>query len=420
MPDQTNGGALMPTRGSVARQEFGVGEIERRAETSSAAVAARERAKIEAAYIMAERHPRSWDLVRVRLLAHCDRPGFAECARYRKPVGKKNINGQWVQQFAEGLSTRFAEVARQEMANTITESSVVYEDHLLRIVRASVIDLERNNIEAREFTVAKAVEKRGRQSKTTGKWEPPEGRDIISERLNSEGIPVWLVSATEDEVRQRQNSEISKVTRDCSLRMVPKDIRDEAEARCVATLADPKRTDPTAARKRLIDSFAQLNVMPDDLVTYIGGALDRISPAQLDELRGLYQAIRDGEISFNAALKAKYDTAGTSEETVADHDIRLQRQMDQQLPRKTPGDVAERKITELTGGTASGLKPITQEDIDAAIAAKTKADVAALETIAAAIAEPAPLSEEEMRAATERAAVAEGQMPAKATFGRRR
>jgi hypothetical protein len=331
--ERQNGGALVPTQGGVTvRDEFGGRQVQTSAETAIAAVAARERAKIEAMYLMAERHPRNWDTVRVRLMSHCERPGFAEIARYKKPAGKKQINGQWVDSFAEGLSARFAEIARQEMGNTSVESNVVYEDDLIRIIRAAVIDLERNNNDAREVTIAKAVEKRGKKNQKTGEWAPPEGREVLSQRINSYGEPVFLVKATDDEIRNKQNSEISKAQRDESLRLVPKDIRDDCEAQILATLHDPKKVDPTAARKKVIDGFAKISVFPEDLVNYVGCSLDRISPSQLDELRGLWTAINDGDTTFQEALKARYAEPESGDgETQAQHDARLKRQAEEQL-----------------------------------------------------------------------------------------
>jgi hypothetical protein len=314
-------------RGIAARQEFGATELKTQAEISVASVGARERAKIEAMYVMAERHQRSWDTVRVRLLAHCGRPGFAEIARYKKPAGRARINGQWKDVFAEGLSARFAEIARMEAGNISSETTIVYEDDLIRIVRVAVIDVERNNNDSREITVAKAVEKRGKKNEQTGVWSPPEGREIISQRINSYEEPVWLVKATDDEIRNRQNSEISKTQRDESLRLIPKDIRDDCEAEIIRTLADPAKVDPAASRKRVVDAFASIGVLPDDLVTYMGAPLERISPAQLDELRGLYQAIRDGEDTFEGAMRKKFDSPGAT--------------------AKDAEAVAEQKITEL-------------------------------------------------------------------------
>ena len=104
-------------RGSSERAEFGAVERRSDAETSVAAAAAREQAIIGAEYIAAERHPRKWADVRVRMLDHCSRPRFAEVSRYRKPVGKKLINGAWIEQFATGFTIRMAETLAQEMGN---------------------------------------------------------------------------------------------------------------------------------------------------------------------------------------------------------------------------------------------------------------------------------------------------------------
>lgn len=314
-------------KGLVVRDSFGLSEKSSSAETAIAAVQAREMARINAAYISAERHPRQWLDVQVRLLDHCKRPGFAEVAWYKKPAGKKKINGQWVETYAEGLSARFAEVARQEMGNISTETTIVYEDHLARIVRATTLDLQHNTVDSREFTIAKFVEKRG--EKKGDSWEPPKGREVISQRLNSYGEPTYLVVATDDEIRAKMNSEISKTTRDESLRLIPKDIRDLCAEKVNLVRNDPKAIDPTAARNKLINGFAELNVLPSDITTYMNTAVDKLSPAQINDLRGLYQAIRDGELTFNEALKAKYDTPQGTESEV-ERDIRNQRRTQEQ------------------------------------------------------------------------------------------
>lgn len=293
-------------RGLTQREEFGAQQLQTQAETAMAAVAAREQAKIQAAYIMAERHPRSWDMVRRRMLDHCNRYGFSVVARYRKPVGRELVNGEWVEKYAEGLSTQFAQMARQEMGNVIADTSVVYEDARLRIIRATVVDYERNTHEAREIAINKTVEKKGKR-RGDG-WAPPEGRDVISERLNNYGEPVYLCVATDDEVAKRQNSEISKAHRDCTLRMIPKDIRDEAEVSIEKIKTDKVDKDPAAFRNQVVDAFAAIGVRPDDLMTYLGRPLDRATNRELRDLKDLWSAIKENEITFQDALKQKYET----------------------------------------------------------------------------------------------------------------
>lgn len=301
-------------RGMTVRDEFGSVQQHVSAETSMAAVTAREQARIQAAYIMAERRPRDWMRVRTRLLEHCARPGFADVARYCKPTGRQlnKRTNEWEDTFAEGLSARFAEVARQEMGNLSSSTSVVYDDDKLRIVRAEVLDLQNNIIDAREIAINKATEKRGKQDKKTKEWAPPDGREILSQRINTSGEPVYLVRATEDEVRLRQNSEISKSQRDETLRMIPKDIRDECEDRIVATLNDPKATDVVTARKKLVDAFMSIGVTVEELNTYIGKPIDSLTVKQINELRGLFTAIKDNETTMAEALRAKYDQPGSA------------------------------------------------------------------------------------------------------------
>lgn len=102
-------------------------ELPATVETAASAVAAREKAAIEARYVMALKRPRDMDEVRVRLLKECDRPGFAEVAKYEKPVAGQKI---------VGLSVRFAEAAIRLAGNILTQVLIVFDDRERRIPRA--------------------------------------------------------------------------------------------------------------------------------------------------------------------------------------------------------------------------------------------------------------------------------------------
>jgi hypothetical protein len=54
--------------------------------------------------------------------------------------------------------------------------------------------------------------------------------------------------------------------------------------------------------------------MPDQLAAYVGHDLSMLSPKELDELRGLRLAVRDGMISWAEALEAKIGTADDTDE----------------------------------------------------------------------------------------------------------
>lgn len=291
-----------PQRAVTTREEFSAREVATVQETASSAVAAREKAAIEARYIIALKRPRDMESVRVKMLKECDRPRFAEVARFKKPVGKREVNGRWVDQFVEGPSIRFAEVALRCMMNVYPEQSIVYEDDAQRIVRVTVTDLEGNVSYSSEILVKKTVERK----------KPREGQEVISARENSSGQKVYLVYASDDEVLIKQNALISKAIRNNGLRLVPGDIIEECMDRIIETQRARDKEDPDAAKRKVIDAFAETGIEPSDLQAYLGHSLDRIQPVELADLRAVYAALRDGETTWEAVMDARQPT-GTVE-----------------------------------------------------------------------------------------------------------
>lgn len=329
----TNVPAVIEQRGLTQRNDFSGSETSFTSETAMAAVSARERALVEAQFLMAERHPRRWQDVRVQMLDHCSRPRFAEVSRYEKPVGKKNINGEWVEQYARGFSIRFAETLAQEMGNVKPESSITFEDSLMRIVRIGVTDLQKNVPWSREVAFAKTVERKGRKRKgSKDEWDPPDGREVLSVRQNSYGEPTYLVKATEDEMRAKVNAEISKTQRDFLIKLCPRDLLEDWEDAVYATLAKEDKTDPAAVLKRWLDSFHRIGVEPSDLETYFGKPTKGFGQAEVAAMRELGQAIKEGVTTFTEALKSKYDQPpepSQAREAVVDKKIRdLEKQGD--------------------------------------------------------------------------------------------
>lgn len=368
MPDNEaanpGGRQLQPIRGGTVREEFGAMESAQFRETSAAAVAARERAIVEAEYIMAERHPRNWMDVRAAMLDHCARPRFAEATRYQRKVGSKLVNGEWVDEIARGFTVRFAQTLAQEMRNLKPFALVTFEDDLIRIVRFGVVDLERNLPRSREVAIAKTVERRGKKRKgTVNEYDPPEGRETIAVRLNSEGIPTYTVRATPEELRAKINAEESRTLRDFILRLCLPDILDDCEDKIYATMGAEDQRDPKAAVKRLLDRFAEYSVRPSDLETYIGRSYQQWTVADIKELRELGAAIRDNQTTFQDALRMRYAKADTSDEAPAEHDARLRAQIAQQGPPEAAAEVAEQKIAAMRGSMTSSeaMAPIEVE-----------------------------------------------------------
>lgn len=275
--------ALATQAGTVARQEFGADQLAVQAETASSAVAAQAQAVVQARYVMAMRYPRDIDDVRIRLLKECKRTGFAEVARYAKPMGKSTVNG---------FSIRFAEAAARCMKNILCEVATIWDDPHKRIVRVSVTDLESNLTYPKDVLVEKTVERKHLKA----------GQTALATRLNSYNEPVYILPATDDEVLTKENNLVSKALRNSILRLLPGDILDEAEAEINATLRSKAEQDPDAERKKITDAFASVGVMPSDLKHYLGHELSTATPAELVKLRGVFQALKGGESNWQEVV----------------------------------------------------------------------------------------------------------------------
>jgi len=274
--------------GSTMREEFGGKAITRTGETTQSALVAAAQATIQARYVMALQRPRSWDDARVRLLKECQRRGFAEVARYAKPIGQDK--SKW----PRGPSIRFAEACLRYAGNIGLEVTTKYEDRMKRIIAVTVTDYETNAPIGAEVTIEKTVERRNAKD-----------RVVVGQRVNSYGDTVYVVEATEDDLLNKQNAAISKAARTSILRLVPGDIVDECMALVTQTLNAEAAKDPAGAKKSVCDAFASIGVMPKDLADYLGHSLDAVQPAELVDLREIYATLRDGETTWQAVLESR-------------------------------------------------------------------------------------------------------------------
>ena len=293
-PNQPTGLAPVPAAGQISRQDFGGQELATSAETASASAVAQAQATVQARYIMALRRPRDWDDVRVKIMREVERPGFAEVAWYRKPIGAG----------VEGLSIRFAEAAMRCMGNLLPEAPVIYDDPSRRILRVTLTELESNLTWTKDVVVEKTVERK----------QLRRGQVALQVRTNSTGETTYLVEATEDELSAKEGAIVSKTIRTLALRILPGDIQDKAKQRILEIRRGDAAKDPEAARRKIVDAFAALNVMPSALKTYLGHDVAQASPAELTDLRDLYSAIQSGETSWADALAEKVEPAETSGE----------------------------------------------------------------------------------------------------------
>jgi hypothetical protein len=302
-------------------QGFGEIALRNQAETSSTAMAAREEAAMNARAIMAERHPRDVEKFRLRILTECRRVGFAEVAKYSRPVGKElnKATGELEEKFAEGPSIRFVEAAIRAYRNSYVDVSTVFENDQMRIVRVVVTDYECNTGYAMDIPIKKAVEKRGDKQ-----GKPPKGRTVISSRLNSYGDPTFLVEATDDEILVRQAALVSKAIRTQGLRILPGDIVEEAMLLVEKTLESPGE-DKMKTIRILIDAFASIGVNVDELTQWHGGRdLQTLTMKDLASLRKIGAAIKEGHATWTDFMEAK-DPTGSADESAKKADEILAR-----------------------------------------------------------------------------------------------
>lgn len=351
----------------IAREGFGETQLQTHVETAAMAVAEREKAAVQARYIIAERRPRNIEQFRVRLEESCRRPSFAEKVEYAKPVGKKwnPRKGEMEDQFAYGPTIRFIEVALQAYGNVFPEVSTVFDSEMLRICRVSVTDLESNICYATEVSITKQVERKGKKEGKgpNAKVSPPEGRVLLSERVNSYGDPVWTVIATDDEVLVKQNALLSKALRTNAQRLLPWDIVERCMQLARETLAKKDAQDPDAAKRQIIDAFASIGVEPVDLEAWLQHSLNKpIVPANLTRLRAIFQSIRDAETTWEEVMAQKVE-AGSEElqDEVRDRKVgealKFQQQTQQQQKPQTTENGSGSSPATAGSGETSGVHP---------------------------------------------------------------
>jgi hypothetical protein len=266
-------------------------------ETQSTAMAAQAKATIESRYVMALKHPRDWDTVRLKILKDCNRPAFSDSAWYARPVGKKKVGDKYVEQFAEGFSIRFAEAAIRAMGNILPETITVYDDSKKRVMRVLVTDLEDNITYSVDVMFEKTMERSFLK----------DGQTALSTRVNSYGKPVYVVEADEGALVMKQEALVSKALRKCALRLVPGDILDEAKARVLKVRGDEAAKDPDATRKTLLEAFNNLGISPEMVTAYLGHPPAQLTPAEVEELRGVFVALKEGE-KWIAIMESKGET----------------------------------------------------------------------------------------------------------------
>lgn len=262
------------------------------------AAATKAAAMVNARYGMALKRPRSEARALERLSNACKDRRFAESAEYRLPVGKG----------ITGPSIRFAEEALRAWGNVEVLVDVMADDPEERTVNVTILDLEANLSYSRAISFAKVAERRELKPKEVA----------LGERVSrTSGEVVYLVPVDEGTLLRMQQAQVSKAIRSEGLRLIPSWIVREALDLARATLRKSDAEDPRAAMKKLSGAFSEIGISVAKLERHVGAALGDLSPDQIQELRELYVAIREGDLTWGDVERAAGAAAEASGENQA-------------------------------------------------------------------------------------------------------
>lgn len=246
-------------------------------------LAARAQAETLARYQLAHMVPRNPDVVRQDFLRLCKTPTFADRAEYSVPRGKS----------VTGPTIRFLEGLVQCTPHFDWTASVLAEEEEHRIIQVRATDLQSNRSESEDVVIRKVVER-----------SSSAGREVLGQRTNSKGSMTYIVRATEDELEALVSARVSKAKRRTALRLMPRDLVDEGLFVAQETRRAQDAKHPDESRRRLVDGFASIGVPAAELAEYVGHDLASCSPAEMEDLRKLFQAIKGGDTSWAVEIKS--------------------------------------------------------------------------------------------------------------------
>ena len=212
--------------------------------------------EVQGAIILAKKFPRNQIEALDRITTACQRPSLAEQALYSYARGGSEITGP---------SIRLAEAIAQNWSNLQFGVKELEQRNGESTVQAYAWDMETNVKQEKTFQV-----KHERYTKK-GKYALEDPRDIYEMTANQG----------------------ARRLRACILGIIPGDVIDAAVSQCEQTLKAKADTSPEALKK-LVEAFANYKVTKEQIEKRIQRRLDTITPAQLIQLRKIYNSLKDG------------------------------------------------------------------------------------------------------------------------------
>lgn len=241
----------------MANNEMALSERNEAAAVMTEAVSTRETAQIQAQMVIAQKCKRNELAAIERIMNDCRRPGLAEKAVYTYARGGNDISGP---------SIHLAKAIAKRWGNMMSGIVELEQRRGESVCEAYALDLETNYKESKIFTVPHIrYTKKG-----TVKLEDP--RDIY-ELVANNG---------------------SRRERACILSVIPGDIVEDAVEECIKTMKTHADTSPENVKK-MLDMFREkYGVTKTQIEKRIQRRIDAITPAQMVNLRNIYNSLKDG------------------------------------------------------------------------------------------------------------------------------
>lgn len=235
-------------------------------------VANRQRAitEIQASITIAKNFPRDEESARQKIITSCGRRALASVAIYSYPRGDQEVSGP---------SIRLVEEIGRQWGNI---------DYGWR-----VLDVKRDSSEIETFAWDKETNVRQtRQFRVSHKRTTKKGEYVITDPRD---------------IYEKQANEAARRMRANILALIPNDIVEEAVSQCEQTMRESESMSPETIKK-LIEAFKASGVSQKMLETRIRRRLDSIQPAQVMQLRKIYNSLRDGMSSVDTWFAPDTDT----------------------------------------------------------------------------------------------------------------
>jgi hypothetical protein len=213
-------------------------------------------AEVQGAIILAKRFPRDQKEALDRIITTCERQSLAEQALYSYSRGGTEITGP---------SIRLAEAIAQNWGNVQFGIKEVDQRQGESTVQAYAWDMETNVRQEKTFQV------KHKRYTRKGTYDLEDPRDIYEMTANQG----------------------ARRLRACILGIIPADVIEAAVAQCEQTLKAKADTSGEAIKK-MVESFANYGVTKAQIEKRIQRRLESITPAQVVNLRKIYNSLKDG------------------------------------------------------------------------------------------------------------------------------